>query len=73
MLFLFINIGIIIFVSSILKKIKIIDFESRIHVKISTSNRCHNFYVKFRRRIDGESTKMCPLGNSLPNWTVWIL
>ena len=70
-LFLFINISIIIFVSVILKKIKIIfipiylryckrhlndiekskwrthryfvHFKSRIHVKISTLNRCHNF------------------------------
>ena len=57
-----------------------VDFESRIHVEISASNRCHNFHVnssvkmdvismknrwtfhvEFRRRIDGESTKMCPL------------
>ena len=54
-----------------------VDFESRIHVEISTSNRCHNFlvdspfkidvistnfHVEFSRRIDGESTRMCPLG-----------
>ena len=56
----------------------LVDFESQIQVKISTSNRCNNFHVdspfktdeistKFhvetRRRIDGESTKMCPLGS----------
>ena len=56
------------------------NFESRIHVEISTSIRCHNFHVdssskideistnfsrEFRRRIDGESAKMCPLGRHL--------
>ena len=56
----------------------LVDFESQIQVKISTSNRCNNFHVdspfktdeistKFhvetRRRIDGESTNMCPLGS----------
>ena len=50
-----------------------VDFESGIHVKISTSNRCQNFHVdspsksmksrrtlnvEFRCRINGESTKM---------------
>ena len=54
-----------------------VDFESQIHVEVSKSNRCHNFladlsfkidgisktfHVKFQRRIDGKSTKMCPLG-----------
>ena len=55
-------------------------FESQIYVEISKSSRCYNstwirlsklmkserpFYVEFRRRIDGESTKMCPLAISL--------
>ena len=55
-----------------------VNFESQIHVAIFRSNRYHNFHVdspfkidvittnyflKFRRRIDGESTKMCPLGS----------
>ena len=54
-----------------------VDFESWIHVEISTSSWCHNlhldsfsklmksrrtFHVEFRHRIDGESTKMCPFG-----------
>ena len=29
-----------------------VDFESRIHVKISTSNRCHNFHVDSPFKID---------------------
>ena len=55
-----------------------IDFESRIDMELSTSNRCHLFQVdstfindevstNFRRGIsmssDGKSTKLCPLGN----------
>ena len=54
-----------------------VDFESRIHVKISTSNRCHNFHVDLPIKVDvistkfphglstsnrDESTKMCLLG-----------
>ena len=54
-----------------------VDFESRIHIEISMSNRCYNFhvdspfkigksrrtfYVELRCRTDGESTKMCPFG-----------
>ena len=41
-----------------------VDFESWIHVEISTSNRRHNFHEEFWRRIDGGSTKICPLGSS---------
>ena len=54
------------------KYLYFIIFESRIHVVISTSNRCHSFHVdsplmksrrtfdvEFRRQIDGKSTKMC--------------
>ena len=33
-----------------------VDFESRIHVKISTSNRCHNFHVNSPFKIDLIST-----------------
>ena len=29
-----------------------VDFESRIHVEISTSNRCHNFHVDSSFKID---------------------
>ena len=29
-----------------------IDFESRIHFEISTSNRCHNFHVNSSFKID---------------------
>ena len=54
-----------------------VDFESRIPVEMSKlnwclswlafQNRCNfwrTFHVKFPRRIDGESTRMCPLGNN---------
>ena len=33
-----------------------IDFESQIHVEISTSNRCHNFHVDSPFKIDVIST-----------------
>ena len=33
-----------------------VDFESRIHVEISTSNRCHNFHVDSPFKIDIIST-----------------
>ena len=33
-----------------------VDFESRIHVEISTSNRCHNFHVDSPFKIDVVST-----------------
>ena len=54
-----------------------VEFESQIHVQISTSNQCHtfhvdfpfkineiltNFHVEVRRGIDGASTEMCPFG-----------
>ena len=46
----------------------IVDFESRFHVEISTSNQCHNFHVDSPFRFDeisvnfprGISTKICP-------------
>ena len=33
-----------------------VDFESRTHVEISTSNRCHNFHVDSSFKIDEIST-----------------
>ena len=57
-----------------------VDFESGIQVERSTSNWCHNFRMnspfkideisrtfhgEIRRQVDGESTKMCPLGGLL--------
>ena len=33
-----------------------VDFESRIHVEISTSNRCHNFHVDSPFKINEIST-----------------
>ena len=48
-----------------------VDFESRIHVEISTLNRCHNFHVDSPFKVDVISTKFprristsnrCPLG-----------
>ena len=47
-----------------------VDFESRIHVEISTSNRCHNFHVDSPFKIDVISTNF-PCGISTSNrW--WI-
>ena len=34
-----------------------VDFESRIHIETSTSNRCHNFHVDSPFKIDVISTK----------------
>ena len=57
-----------------------VDFESRIHVEISTSNRCHNFHVDSPFKIDEISINFprristlnrwrideeCPLGNKV--------
>ena len=39
-----------------------VDFESRIHLTLSSSNRYSNSHVEFPHWIDGQSTKMCPLG-----------
>ena len=44
-----------------------VDFESRIHVEISTSNRCHNFHVNSPFKIDVISTKF-PRGISESDW-----
>ena len=47
-----------------------IDFESRIHVEISTSNRCHNFHVDSPFKIDVISTNF-PRGISTSNrWQI---
>ena len=47
-----------------------VDFESRIHVKISTSNPCHNFYVDSPFKIDVISTNF-PCGISTSNrWRI---
>ena len=43
-----------------------VDFESRIHVEISTSNRCHSFNVDSPFKIDGISTNV-PRGISTSN------
>ena len=55
-----------------------VDFESRIHVEISTLNRCHNFHVDSPFKIDVLSTNF-PCGISTSNrWRIdedvhWIL
>ena len=47
-----------------------VDFKSRIHVKISTSNRCHNFHVDSPLKIDEISTNF-PRGISASNrWRI---
>ena len=47
-----------------------VDFESRIHVEISTSNRCHNFNVDWPFKIDVISTNF-PQGISMSNrWRI---
>ena len=47
-----------------------VDFESRIHVEISTSNRCHNFHVGSPFKIDVISTNF-PRGISTSNrWQI---
>ena len=47
-----------------------VDFESRIHVEISTSNRCHNFHVDSPFKIDIISAKF-PRGISTSNrWRI---
>ena len=47
-----------------------VDFESRIHVEISTSNRCHNFHVDSPFKIDVISTNF-PRGISTSNrWRI---
>ena len=42
-----------------------VDFESRIHVEISKSNRCHIFHADSPFKIDEISTKL-PCGISTP-------
>ena len=47
-----------------------VDFESRIHVEISTSNRCHNFHVDSPFKIDVISTNF-PRGiSTLNRWRI---
>ena len=47
-----------------------VDFESRIHVGMSTSNRCHNFHVDSPFKIDVISTNF-PRGISMSNrWRI---
>ena len=47
-----------------------VDFESRFHVEISTSNRCHNFPVDSPFKIDVISTNF-PRGISTSNrWRI---
>ena len=47
-----------------------VNFESWIHVEISTSNWCHNFHVVSPFKIDVISTNF-PRGTSMSNWW-WI-
>ena len=63
--------GKLIDISSIVKVESTSKFARRIDVIISTWIRLskpmkprRTFHVEFRRRIDGESTKMCPLGRT---------
>ena len=47
-----------------------VNFESRIHVEISTSNRCHNFHVDSPFKIDVISTNF-PRGiSTLNRWPI---
>ena len=43
-----------------------VDFETRIHVEISTSNRCHNFHLDLPFKMDEISTNF-PCGISTSN------
>ena len=78
-------------ISSILKVESTLKFPPRIDVIISTWIRLSKsmksrwtFHVEFRRRIDGESTKMCALGNDFyilsifakklhHRWLAWLI
>ena len=47
-----------------------VDFESRVHVKVSTSNHCHNVHVDLPFKIDEISTNF-PGGISMSNhWQI---
>ena len=47
-----------------------VDFQSRIHVGISTRNRCHNFHVDSPFKVDGISMNF-PRGISTSNrWRI---
>ena len=42
-----------------------VDFETRIHVEISTSNRCHNFHLDLPFKMDEISTNFpCEISTS---------
>ena len=47
-----------------------VDFESRIHVQVSTSNRCHNFDVDSRFKIDVISTNVPPGISTSNQWRI---
>ena len=45
-----------------------VDFESQIHVEISMSNQCHNFYVDLPLKIDVISTNVSRGISMLNRW-----
>ena len=47
-----------------------VDFESRIHVEISTSNRCHNFHVDSPFKIDEIPTNFPPGISTSNRWRI---
>ena len=47
-----------------------VDFESRIHVEISTSNRCHNFHADSPFKIGGISTNFLRGISSSNRWRI---
>ena len=47
-----------------------VDFESRIHVEISTSNRCHNFHVDSPFKIDVASTNFARGISTSNRWRI---
>ena len=47
-----------------------VDFESRNHVEISTSNRCHNFQVDSPFKIDVVLTNFPPGISTLNRWRI---
>ena len=47
-----------------------VDFESRIHVEISTSNRCHNFHVDSPLKIDEISTNFLRRISTSNRWQI---
>ena len=47
-----------------------VDFESQIHVEISTLNRCHNFHVDSPFKIDEISTNFTRGISTLNRWRI---